>query len=109
MPSIGSAMTKTTITQPYSQAQCVEPDGTTVYVTRHFYFGDTYTTRDVVPKRGNGYDTLLLNASRVLVYNPTLFNFTQAIKYTSNGIPNSASVSAMVSAQGTFVVNSTSP
>lgn len=109
IPSIGSAMTSTVIAQPYLQSQCVEPDGSTVWVHRHFYLWDTYTTRDIVPKWGNGYDTLLLNASKVLIYNSSLFNFSSSIHYTSNGIPNNAVVSNMVSAQGTFVVNSTNP
>jgi len=92
-------MASSTISQPYQQSQCVEPDGSIVYVQRHFYFGDTYTTRDIVPKWGNGYDTLLLNSSRVLVYNSSLFNFTSPITWRSNGIPNNAPVSSMVSAQ----------
>lgn len=45
-------MSTATISQPYTQNQCKEPDGTIVYETRHFYLGDTYTTKDVVPKWG---------------------------------------------------------
>jgi uncharacterized repeat protein (TIGR01451 family) len=109
IPTIGSTMTTSTISQPYQQSQCVEPDGSIVYVNRQFYLWDTYTTTDIVPKWGNGYDTLLLNASKVYVYNPALFNFSSAIQWKSNGIPNNAPVNSMVSAQGTFVVSSTSP
>lgn len=109
IPSIGSTMTSSVISQPYAQSQCVEPDGSTVYVNRHFYLWDTYTTTDIVPKWGNGYDTLLLNASKVFIYNPALFNFTSSIQYKSNGIPNNAPVNNIVAAQGTFVVNSTNP
>ena len=109
IPNIGSAMTTSIISQPYQQSQCVEPDGSIVYVNRQFYLWDTYTTTDVVPKWGNGYDTLLLNASKVLLYNSPLFNFTSAIQWKSNGVPNSASVNSIVSAQGTFVVSSTVP
>lgn len=43
------------------------------------------------------------------MYNPSLYNFTSPIQYKSNGIPNNAPVSNMVSAQGTFVVSSTNP
>jgi hypothetical protein len=109
IPTIGSNMASTTITQPYQQSQCVEPDGSMVYIQKHFYFGDTYTTRDMVPKLTDGLDTLLLNSSRVLVYNPSLFNFTSTIKRASNGIPSNALVSWMVSVQGTFIVNSINP
>lgn len=109
LPSIGSAMTSSTINQPYQQSQCVEPDGSIVYVNRQFYLWDTYTTTDVVPKWGNGYDTLLLSSSRVFVYNSALFNFTSPITWKSNGIPNNAPVNAAVTARGTFVVNSTAP
>ncbi|MEI6774062.1 MAG: hypothetical protein WCL18_04610 [bacterium] len=51
----------------------------------------------------------MLNASRVLMYNSALFNFTSTIKYKSNGIPNNAPVNNMVSTQGTFIVSSTTP
>ena len=109
LPTIGSTMSTATISQPYTQNQCKEPDGTIVYETRHFYLGDTYTTKDVVPKWGWWYDTLLLQASKVLIYNPSLFNFTTPITYMSNGIPNNAAVSSMIAAKGTFIVNSTTP
>lgn len=102
-------MTMSVISQPYTQSQCVEPDGSIVYVVRHFYLGDTYTTSDLVPKRGNGYDTLILNTSNVKIYNASLFTFTAPITYKSNGIPNSATVDSMLLAEGTFKVSSTAP
>lgn len=109
LPTIGGAMTTTVISQPYQQSQCIEPDGSIVYINRQFYLWDTYTTTDTAPRWGNGYDTLLLSASKVFIYNAALFNFTSPINYKSNGIPSTAPVNAMVVAQGTFVVNSTSP
>lgn len=110
LPTLDTAANMVTISQPYQASQCIEPDGTQVYLTKHFYFGDTYTTRDFVPKRGSNYDTLLLNNGRVLVFNPSLFNWgSSPIKWKSNGVPDSLSVPYIVATSGTFQVASTSP
>jgi len=109
VPSIWANVTVSTISQPYLQSQCVEPGNAIVYATRQFYLWDTYTTRDMVPKWGYGYDTLILSSTKVLVYNSSLFNFTTPIKFRSNGVPNSYTGDEVVSSDGTFIVSNTAP
>lgn len=95
-----------TISNPMPKEQCLEPGNIVVSKDKHFYFWDTYTTRELVPKRGNWYDTIILSKSNVLVYNQSLFGFTTPIKWKSNWIPNSATVSSTLAAEWTFKVSS---
>jgi hypothetical protein len=84
IPSIGNTITPSQIYQPRTAAECIEPNGATVYVNKQFYLGDTYTTRDTVPRLNSPRDELILTDSEVFTYNPTLFNFTSPIQWKSN-------------------------
>lgn len=109
IPSIGNTITPSQIYQPRTAAECIEPNGATVYVNKQFYFGDTYTTRDTVPRLNSPRDELILTDSEVFTYNPTLFNFTSPIQWKSNWVPYTASLPNVLALEWTFVVNSINP